>query len=322
MSQSGIRSPSYPYLSLSDALAKARPLHDKYRTGPIARADAAKEIGYSGLSGPANQSLAALAAYGLLERAGKGDARVTERAVAILHAHSDREKRENLEAAAFTPPLFQKLRERYVEGVSPPEDAIASYLSREGFNANIVRRVAKVYLKTLACLEEEGVTESHGSQSSEGAQSPPSDADSPPSGANRASNGDRVRVDDLIQWEAQGALRLEKPRRVRAISDDGNWVFVEDSETGIPMNEAIVQERTPAADPPTPPTLPLETNHKLVQPGESEWLQVPVAKGTSARVMVKGDMGPKEVKRLISILQMQHDMLAEEEGDKICEHNA
>ena len=306
MSKSIIRSPSYPGLSLSDALTKVRTLHDQFRTGPMLREDAAKLIGYRGLNGPANGTLASLAAYGLLERAGKGDTRVTERAVAILHADSDQEKRENLEAAAFAPPLFQKLRERYQEGLRPPEDSIASYLSREGFNASAVHRAARAYLKTLEWLEEEGVTQSHSSQS-------PSDEDSPPSDASRASNGDRVRVGDLMQWESQGELRLEKPRRVRAISDDGNWVFVEDSEAGIPMNEAIVHERTPAADPPTPPTLPLETDETPVQPGEIAWLQVPFTKGTSARVMVRGDMGLKEVKHLISILETHRDMLAEED---------
>ena len=309
MAKSIIRSPSYPSMSLSEAVTKVRTLHDVYRTGPIVREDAAKLLGYSGRTGPANQALASLAAYGLLERAGKGDTRVTERAVAILHANSDQEKRGNLEAAAFAPRLFQKLRERFAEGVKPPEDAITSYLSREGFNANAVHRAAKAYLKTLECLQEEGVSESNGAQ-------PSLDEDSPPSDANRATNGDRVRVGDLMQWESQGVLRLEKPRKVRAISDDGNWIFVEDSETGIPMNEAIVHERAPAADPPTPPTLPLETDEKPVQPGEIEWLQVPVAKGTSARVMVRGDMGPKEVKRLIRILEMQRDMLSEDdEGD-------
>ena len=190
--------------------------------------------------------------------------------------------------------------------MKPPEDAIASYLSREGFNANAVHRAAKAYLKTLECLQEEGVTESNGAQ-------PSSDARSQSSDANQASNGDRACVDDLIQWESQGVLRLEKPRRVRAISDDGNWVFIEDSETGIPMNEAIVHERAPAADPPAPPILPLETGGKNVQTGEIVWLQVPFTKGASARVMVRGDMGLKEVKHLISILETHCDMLAEED---------
>ena len=103
MSKTFIRSPSYPSMPLSEAVTKVRTLHDVYRTGPIDRENAAKLLGYRGRTGPANQALASLAAYGLLERAGKGDTRVTERAVAILHADSDGEKRENLEAAAFTP---------------------------------------------------------------------------------------------------------------------------------------------------------------------------------------------------------------------------
>ena len=183
MSKKIIRSPSYPNFSLSDALAKARTLHDLYRTSPITREEAARAIGYSGLSGPANQALSSLAAYGLMERAGKGDARVTERAVAILHPNSDEEKREKLAAAAFAPPLFQKLRERHDVGEMATVHVVASYLSREGFNANAVGRAAKAFLGTLRCLEEEGVTESHGTQSL-------ASVNYPPSGTSQKSDGD------------------------------------------------------------------------------------------------------------------------------------
>ncbi|HEY2481781.1 MAG TPA: hypothetical protein VGI30_06235, partial [Caulobacteraceae bacterium] len=88
-----IRSPSYPVSSLSEAVGHVRKIEASYRLSSVDRQAAAKLIGYLGLSGPANATLAALAQYGLVERAGKGEMRVTPRAQAILHPNSEDEKR-------------------------------------------------------------------------------------------------------------------------------------------------------------------------------------------------------------------------------------
>ncbi|MEQ9449469.1 MAG: hypothetical protein RLN70_11285, partial [Rhodospirillaceae bacterium] len=103
-----VRSPSYPNMSLTEAVEAIRKIETVYRSSAVDRQDAAKLIGYSSLSGPANSALAALAAYGLLERAGKGEARVTERAKAILYAENDEERASNLRDAAIEPPLFRE----------------------------------------------------------------------------------------------------------------------------------------------------------------------------------------------------------------------
>lgn len=56
-----VRSTSYPVLSLADAIAAVPKIEAQYRSTKVDREIAAKMIGYSGLSGPANKSLAALA---------------------------------------------------------------------------------------------------------------------------------------------------------------------------------------------------------------------------------------------------------------------
>src|SRR5690349_237159 len=68
-----VRSPSYPVWSLSDAVTAVGKIEAQYRMSKVDREVAAKIIGYSGLSGPANKALAALGQYGLVERAGKGE---------------------------------------------------------------------------------------------------------------------------------------------------------------------------------------------------------------------------------------------------------
>lgn len=169
-----IRSPSYPSSSLSDAIAQVRKIEAAYRLSPVDREAAAKMIGYAGLSGPANKTLAALAQYGFVERAGKGEMRVTARARAILHPNSDDEKRQSLLSAAFEPQLFQDLRGRWPNMI-PPEDGVVTYLNRQGFNQSAIRPAARAYLQTLRYLEEVGVSESYGTETNAHSESSGSD---------------------------------------------------------------------------------------------------------------------------------------------------
>ena len=166
-----IRSPSYPSSPLGESIGHVRKIETAYRQSQVDRTVAAKVIGYSGLSGPSNQTLAALAQYGLVERAGKGELRVTDRARAILHPNSPEEKRRNLREAAFEPSLFRELRERWPD-IIPPEDGVATYLNRLGFNRSAVKPAARAYLQTLGFLEEAGANESHRSGAGYGPESP------------------------------------------------------------------------------------------------------------------------------------------------------
>jgi hypothetical protein len=254
-----VRSPSYPNAPLGDAISQVAKIEKLYRQGPVDREVAAKLIGYSGLSGPASKALAALASYGLVERAGKGEMRVTTRARAILHPDNLAERRQGLMAAAFEPTLFQELRARWPDMV-PPEDAITTYLHRQGFNQTAIRPAMKAYRDTLLFLEQEGASESHGNE-------PPAGADSGPEGGKPAALG-KARVGDMIEAEINGTLITPEPVRVRAISDDNEWVFVEGSETGIEMENVTVIERPDAAEIRTPPTLPLAAQ-KIQAPSDT-----------------------------------------------------
>jgi hypothetical protein len=131
-------------------------------------------IGYSGLSGPANQTLAALAQFGLVERAGKGEMRVTARAQEILHPNNEEEKRIALRSAAFEPTLFRDLQDRWPDMI-PPEDGVVTYLNRQGFNQSAIRPATRAYLQTLHYLQEAGASESHGVSQSPAPESDSSD---------------------------------------------------------------------------------------------------------------------------------------------------
>ena len=244
-----VRSPSYPNAPLGEAIAQVAKIEKLYRQSPVDREVAAKLIGYSSLSGPASKALAALASYGLVERAGKGEMRVTGRARAILHPDNLDERRRGLIAAAFEPNLFQELRGRWPDMI-PPEEGIVTYLHRQGFNQSAIRPAMKAYRDTLLFLQQEGANDSHGNEPSE-------DPISTGAEGGKAAGLGKARVGDLVEVEIGGTLITAKPVRVRAVMDDA-WVFVEGSETGIEMENVTVIERPEGGmEAKAPPTMPL-----------------------------------------------------------------
>ena len=269
-----IRSPSYPNTALPAAIEQVRKIEAQYRLSPVDREVAAKVLGYSGLNGPSNKALAALAHYGLVERAGKGEMRVTARAQALLHPDNEEERRQQLREAALAPKLFRELQDRWPNMI-PPEEGVVSHLSRKGFNQNSLRPAARAFINTLLFLEQAGASESHGPEAS---------------GVN---NGGQpsigeiteihvmggARVGDWIDYDSGGSVANPEPMRVRAVSDDGKWVFVDDSETGLEMDQVIVREGPEGAEEKAErPTLPLPRKADEPPPGSRKAI-FPVLEG-------------------------------------------
>lgn len=160
------RSPGYPALSLEQAIDMVGKLHKVNRTNVISRETAARDLGYSGLTGRSLTVLAALAQYGLVEKAGKGDLKVTRRSVEILHPIEDAHRAEAIVEAAETPGLFRDLRERFSDGV-PSENALRSYLIQQGFNDVAIGPALSAFLETNAFAEKTKESGRTGSSASE-----------------------------------------------------------------------------------------------------------------------------------------------------------
>jgi hypothetical protein len=231
---------------LSDSIDRAKKIEATYRTSAADRGDAAKLIGFRTLSGPANKTLAALASYGLVERAGTGMLRVTPLAQSIIHPRSEVEKREALLEAAQTPQLFREIREQFPDLPVPPEAGVITHLNRAGFNPNAVPKAAKAFLETARYVEQIGEWSSKAITPNEVMESEPLES---PTEQKLTCD---VEVGDFVQWESQGALQFEEPRRVRWISDDGAWLAVEGSGTGIPVREVSIDKNKGPKPPPIP----------------------------------------------------------------------
>ena len=295
-----IRSPSYPSMSLAEAIASVRKIEAVYRTNVVDRAQAARLIGYTSISGPSNMALASLAAFGLLERAGKGETRVTSRAKSLLYPDTAEEQDTAFRAAAMEPPLYCELAERFSGVAVPPEDGVVAYLNKQGFNPSAIRPAARAYLQTMRQLEERRGSESHG-------HTPPSAQTSLPPRSNPATREfGGATVGDLIQWESDGALRLERPLRVRLVTPDGQWVAVEGSETGIPMDQVIVEERG-AVRPATAPTFAMAA--PVDESAGGTEFKFKVGKDIVVQVRSTSELGVDAISRLLKLLEAQRDAL-------------
>lgn len=154
-----VRSPGYPSASLPEAVEFARKIHDKDRSHPVARDVAADHIGFSAGSGSADRALSALMHFGLAEKAAKGEIRISNLALRILHPHSQDERSAALREAAFQPDLFKELRDRYPGDVLPSLSTLTSYLTRSNFAQGAIGPASKAYLDTCSYLEREGAFE-------------------------------------------------------------------------------------------------------------------------------------------------------------------
>ncbi|CAH1659762.1 conserved hypothetical protein [Hyphomicrobiales bacterium] len=307
------QSPGYPNFSLSKALGYARSIHSADRRNPIDREVAAKHMGYSGTSGASEKTLGSLAHYGLVERSGKGQMRITQLAVDILHPAPGADRKKALLEAAFHPNIFAEIRDRFADG-TPSEGALKSWLTRESFLDRAIGPVVAAYLDTVRFLEQEKAFESNGPSGADDRESVDSNTSEP----GVATKFGGARVGDLVQWESAGALQFQQPRRVRLVTDDGQWVAVEGSETGIPMSEVMVESAAPNSTPvfvaaaptfPVPQTPP--PNVGMSNEGFAEWFRAKV--GPSKQVQIsyrgEGDIGAVEIQKLINMLEAQKKAL-------------
>lgn len=155
------RSPSYPAISLAQALQRAQVVYDRERrhAAPIESLFAA--WGYKGRTGPAQVTLAALKKYGLLEDEGSGPtrkAKLTDLALDILVAPSEDHpsRLAALREAAMKPTVFAAIRSRFGTEL-PSDETLRFYLVRERkFLERAAAEVIRNYRESLrlAGLEE------------------------------------------------------------------------------------------------------------------------------------------------------------------------
>jgi hypothetical protein len=119
---------------------------------------------------------------------------------------------------------------------------------------------------------------------------------------------------DLVQWTSGGVDQFETPRRVRGIHqrDGKQWAFVEGTNTGVPVSElTVVTPKSEATAPPSA-TAPADPIAPAPMGKEREYLRGVLSRDASYRLLVSGDIGPKELGRMIKLLQAQKAILEDD----------
>ncbi len=161
--QTKVKSPNYPSFSLEEAIENVAKVHSKDRRNPVNREVVAAHMGYSGLSGASDKAISNLMQYGLLERVGKGEIRVSQLAVDILHPDTDAQYKSALRQSAFLPPLFQLLKSRFGEDHFS-DAALRSYLVKQDFNDRAMNPIIRSYSETCSFLKLKHAGENDGAE--------------------------------------------------------------------------------------------------------------------------------------------------------------
>ncbi|MCE5302800.1 MAG: hypothetical protein LLF97_06780 [Planctomycetaceae bacterium] len=242
------RSPNYPVIDLGGALEKAEAIHKEFRVHEAPVGIVQERWGFKAHSGFANQYIAALKAYGLLNVTGQGDQRkvsISVDADRILRNAPD--KNELLKAAALRPALHNELWDYYKDkGGVPPDELLRHYLvwdrPEPKFNEKSVDGFIERFRRTLtfANLATGDII------------------DKPGSGGQSGNSHPEPKVGDFVQWTSGGVCQLSEPKRVLGVSDDGQFAFVDGSQTGLPMSELTTTTPDPCVSLPiaVPPASP------------------------------------------------------------------
>lgn len=250
------RSPAYPFISLSKAMERAQELKDKegFYAVPVTSAYAA--WGISAKSSTSPQVVAALKHHGLLDYEGTGNVRSVKlsdlaRRILLDKRPDSEEKAKLIQEAALTPSIYRDILNEYPDGL-PSDATLETFLVlRRGFQEKAAEVLIPNLKDTIAFANLTGPVKKP--ISSDGKDTPLV----------------RAKVGDMVQVEIAGHLTLEKPARVRAVTEHegSEWVFIDGSETGIPMEQIVVEEAevTDGQRKP-PPRLPLERGEREAIP--------------------------------------------------------
>ncbi len=148
------RSPSYPSVSLKEAVERATMIWKKDYQNPIPRRVAAEHMGYQSLNGKSLGVLSALLKFGLLE--GRGDeTRISDLALQIIaHPSGSPERTAALKEASALPELFAEIDGRFNEGKAS-DQAIRSYLLTQRFIPAGAEAAIRAYRETKQFVSAE-----------------------------------------------------------------------------------------------------------------------------------------------------------------------
>ncbi len=276
--QPRFRSPPFPYIGLGRAIEKADQLYGAVRNHAAALPTAAKAWETGPKSSATLQSVAALIQYGLLDDEGSGEARkvkLTPLALKIvMDKRPESEERKNaIKQAAISPSTFREIYDRF-GAAQEIDDALLHHAltaervqeGRAPFSDQSASDVLRVYRDTISFA---GMADADLN-----AHEPHEESENEALARPRA----QIVIGSYVQWVSNGVAQFGEPKRVRALSEDQEWAFVDGSETGLPLSELEVFDTPQQRGGTAPPRLPLPerdpTVHERADPKDKDRMKV------------------------------------------------
>jgi hypothetical protein len=247
----GGRSVSYPFITLEQAVQRAKVLWDNEGKNLGFVSAAVKHWSYAEKSSGGKQTIAALKAFGLIEDEGSAEGRqirLTERALDILLDPDVDKKKRALKAAAVSPKIYAELLQRWPANALPSDLTMEAYLLRDrDFNRNTVKDFIKDFRANIAYA---GLNESANIPAKV----------TPAGGAlqKQEKSPGSLKIGSFVQWEQAGVLQFAEPLKVTGFPAARDFVFVDGSLAGIPTNEVTVMP-DPTTTNSQPPIKPAPT---------------------------------------------------------------
>jgi len=270
------RSPNYPGVSLKLAVAKITKWFEQDGVVASPKDAALKHMGFDKLTGDAGRLLSALKSFGLILET-DGRIKLNQRGIDIVaYKHGEPKRDAALKAAALSPPIYKELAKEY-PGLSVSDTTLKSVLiADKKFNPKSVDDFTRGLRTTLAFA---GLSNTPAIESQR----------------DKEDGADNLRpqpkVGDHVQWVSGGALQFSEPMRVRGLSDDGEWVFIEGSDTGLPVEELTIEE--PAKDIKSAaakvPPVNIELRHPQQKQLLTQALVISIPRDFRVDISVKGD---------------------------------
>jgi len=291
------RSPAYPFIPIQKALEKIAALYGQEKAHAAPLASALSAWGYSVKSSGGRQTLATMKYYGLVEITGEGDARmvkVSEMARRILldTREDDTEKRALIREVALMPVAHKTLYQKYNTGLAS-DGTVRHFLTVEkGFNEDAAKELLAEFKQTASFI---GLYQPDNRVDKLDELDDDGDDEKPPS----------VKVGDKVQVTVAGVDTFPDGATVLGFSDDGAWVYTDQSSSAAKLEEVTLIEAVVA-----PPIVerPLVPDHLLKRkddeaPKGSRRAVFPLDEGDVALVFPEGlsSEGLKELGQYLDI---------------------
>lgn len=153
------RSPTYPQLSIDQALERARQIYEHARIHAVPPIEVHKAWGYSSPNGPGLVAISTLKEFALLDDNGRGADRtlqLSKLAIKILRDEQEVSVDRNnaIREAASNPKIYKQLLEKYNNELPPGKGVIETELKINlGFSDKAAPKVVEKLRDTLAYCE-------------------------------------------------------------------------------------------------------------------------------------------------------------------------